>query len=47
MGLEKDYEKENTGLTNLNQGYTSYSENDLSEFVDNSPEAIEARKNCC
>lgn len=44
MGLEKDYEKENTGLTNLNQGYTSYSENDLSEFVDNSPEAIEARR---
>lgn len=42
MGLEKDYEKESTGLTNFNQESTS--ENDASGFVDNSPEAIEARK---
>ncbi|OED34791.1 hypothetical protein AB832_06830 [Flavobacteriaceae bacterium (ex Bugula neritina AB1)] len=44
MGLEKDYEKESTGLTNFNQEDTSSNENTLSEFVDNSPEAIEARR---
>lgn len=44
MGSKKDYEKENTGAINFNQNETSSSENDLSEFVDNSPEAIEARK---
>jgi hypothetical protein len=44
MGLEKDYEKESTGLTNINQESTSKNENDASGFVDNSPEAIEARK---
>lgn len=44
MGSKKDYEKENTGVTNFNQNKTSSSGNDLSEFVDNSPEGIEARR---
>lgn len=44
MSVEKHYEKENTGLMNLNQENTNKNENDASAFVDNSPEAIEGRK---
>lgn len=44
MSLEKDYKKEDTGITNINQENRSTSNNYLSEFVDNSPEALEARR---
>ena len=44
MSLDKDYEKESTGLTSFNQESTSKNEKDVSDFVDNSPEAMEATK---
>jgi hypothetical protein len=44
MSLDKDYEKESTGLTSFNQESTNKNEKDVSDFVDNSPDAIEAGK---
>jgi len=44
MNLEKDYEKESIGLANINQENTSKKEHSVSEFIYNSPQAMEARQ---